>query len=160
MNMEVESQQLRVFHLTSVQNKKKLFEKLSEILSQACGCSFEKVLDSLTSRERMGSTCIGDGVAIPHCKLKVERPVGAIISLNDAIDCGNKEQKVSVIFGLVIPEEQCQDHLSLLSGIANECRTDNWLAQLKEQQSDKALRDYIALSNIDLEPYLNENSHT
>ena len=158
--MEVESQQLRVFHLTSVPSKKKLFEKLSEILSEACGCSFEKVLDSLTSRERMGSTCIGNGVAIPHCKLKVEHASGAIITLNNPIDCGNKDDKVSVIFGLVIPEDQCQDHLSLLSGIATACRTGDWLDELKDQQSEQALREFISNSDIDITPYRNENSHS
>ena len=158
--MEADTQQLRVFYCTTVQNKKKLFEKLSEILSEASGCSFEKVLDSLTSRERMGSTCIGEGVAIPHCKLKIDKPIGAIILLNQAIDCGNKNEKVSLIFGLLIPEDQCQDHLSLLSGIASNCRTGEWLAELKSQQSEESLKAFLSRGDINLEPFINENSHS
>jgi len=158
--MQVESQELRVFYSTSLPNKKKLFEKLSEILSEASGCSFEKVLDSLTSRERMGSTCIGDGVAIPHSKFTIEQPIGVIISLSEPIDCGNKEDKVSVIFGLLIPEDQCQEHLSLLSSIAANCRTGDWLSELKAQQSEQSLKHFIAQSDLNLEPFRYENSHS
>jgi len=150
----------RIFRLTAVSNKKKLFEYLAESLANASGESFEKVLDSLTARERMGSTCIGDGVAIPHCKLAIDKPIGTILFLDEAIQCGNKEEFISVIFGLIIPEQQCDQHLPMLSGIAEVCRTEGWLDGLRDNKSSEELAEYIGQSQLELSPYINEIDNT
>ena len=122
--------------------------------------AFENILDSLTSRERMGSTCIGDGVAIPHCKLPIDKPYGAIILLDEAVMCSTKDEPISVVFGFIIPEEQCQDHLPLLSEIASFCREGNWLQRIKSATSESQLRDILQSSDFNLAPYVNETSHS
>lgn len=161
MNENLDTSAMRIFRLAGISNKKKLFERLAEILALASDdLTFEKVLDNLTSRERMGSTCIGDGVAIPHCKCAVEEPIGAIVQLDEAIPCNNKDDKVSLIFGLVIPEDQCQEHLTLLSEIATFCRTENSLQQINSAKSESQLRDIFTNSTINLTPYKDEVSHT
>lgn len=152
---------LRIYRLVGISNKKKLFERLAEELSSVSeDLSFEDVLDSLTNRERMGSTCIGDDVAIPHCKLPVDKPYGAIISLDEPVICNSKDQPISVVFGFIIPEEQCQDHLPLLSEIASFCREGNWLVRIKSATSESQLRDILQSSDLNFDPYVNETSHT
>lgn len=155
------AEELRIYRLVGISNKKKLFERLAEELSLVSeDLSFEDVLDSLTSRERMGSTCIGDDVAIPHCKLPVEKPFGAIIVLDEPVVCNAKEQTISVVFGLIIPEQQCQEHLPLLSDIASFCREGNWLKRIKSATTESQLLDIFQSSELSLAPYVNETSHT
>jgi len=153
--------EMRIFRLVGINNKKKLFEHLAEVLSTVSeDLSFENILDSLTSRERMGSTCIGDGVAIPHCKLPIDKPYGAIILLDEAVMCSTKDEPISVVFGFIIPEEHCQDHLPLLSEIASFCREGNWLQRIKSATSESQLRDILQSSDFNLAPYVNETSHS
>ena len=161
MNENLESDDLRITRLVGISNKKKLFERLAEELSSVSeDVTFEKVLDCLTSRERMGSTCIGDGVAIPHCKLAIDKPIGAIIQLDNPIEFNNKNDQVSVVFGLLIPEDKCNDHLPLLSNVASFCREGNWLKRIKSATDKSQLRDIICSSDMNLNPYKNETSNT
>ena len=108
----------------------------------------------------MGSTCIGDEVAIPHCKLAIDEPCGAIVLLDEPVMCSTKEQPISVVFGFIIPEQECQTHLPLLSEIAAFCREGNWLQRIKSATSDSDLCDILQSSEFNLAPYVKETSHT
>ena len=161
MTDNTDTDELRITRLVGISNKKKLFERLSEILSSVSeDLSFEKVLDSLTSRERMGSTYIGDGVAIPHCKLDIDKPYGTIIQLDNPVDYNNKDDQVSVVFGLLIPQDQCNEHLPLLSNVATICKEGNCLKRIKSATTQSQLVDIICSTEINLKPYKNETSHT
>ena len=161
MTENVQSDELRITRLVGISNKKKLFERLSEILSSVSeDLTFEKVLDSLTTRERMGSTYIGDGVAIPHSKLPIAHPIGTILQLDNPIDYNKKDDQVTLVFGLLIPEDQCNEHLPLLSNVASFCREGNWLKRLKAVTTQSQLIDIICSSEINLKPYKDETSHT
>jgi len=138
-----------VYRLNGLLNKKKLFEKLAEELSSGSGLTFHRVLDGLTAREKLGSTCIGKGVAIPHCKLSVDMPKAVIIILDEAIkytedDC----QNVDIVFGLLVPSDQCEQHLHILSSIARLCDRDSWLNGLRELESEEAIVRYILAPEI------------
>jgi PTS system nitrogen regulatory IIA component len=153
--------EMRIFRWVGISNKKKLFERLAEVLSTVSeDLSFEDILDSLTNRERMGSTCIGDEVAIPHCKLAIDEPCGAIVLLDEPVMCSTKEQPISVVFAFIIPEQECQTHLPLLSEIAAFCREGNWLQRIKSATSDSDLCDILQSSEFNLAPYVKEISHT
>ncbi len=161
MNENVETDDLRIIRLVGISNKKKLFERLAELLSSVKeDLTFEKVLDCITTRERMGSTYIGDGVAIPHCKLAISKPVGVIIQLDNPIEYNNNNDQVNVIFGMLIPEDDCNEHLPLLSNVASFCREGNWLKRINSATSESQLRDIICSSEMNLNPYKNETSHS
>ena len=134
----------RVFRFTDLGNKKKLFEKMAEVLSSKSNSSFNRVLDGLLNREKLGSTYIGKGVAIPHCKLSVDDPRAAIIVLDNAVKYSDDNaQQVDIIFGLVVPDNNSEQHLHLLSSIARCCDDDSWLNGLRSQNTELAIRKYI-----------------
>lgn len=104
-------------------SKKKIFEVISEIaVQQFPELDQLEVLTSLLSREKMGSTGIGNGIAIPHGKIKdLNNMIAIILTSNkpiefDAID----SQPVDIFFAILVPEDQTDKHLQALSGIAKK----------------------------------------
>lgn len=116
------------------QSKKKIFEVISEIaVQQSPELDQVEVLSSLLAREKMGSTGIGNGIAIPHGKIKgLDNMIAVIVTSNnpiefDAID----SQAVDIFFAILVPEEQTENHLQALSGIAKK---------LSNKETVKAIR--------------------
>ena len=141
----------RVYCLSGLVNKKKLFEKLAELLSSASGISFQRVLDSLNGREKMGSTYIGKGVAIPHSKLSIASPIAAILILDEAIKYAEDSDKtVDIVFGLLVPADNCEQHIHILSSIASLCEQDNWLQALRELTSEQDIVNYLSDTETNL----------
>jgi mannitol/fructose-specific phosphotransferase system IIA component (Ntr-type) len=92
--------------------------------------------------------------------LPVEQPIGAIILLDEAIDCSNKDDKVTLIFGFIIPEDQCQEHLSLLSAVAGVCREGNWLERINAVKEQSQLHAIMEQTTLNLTPYIDETRHS
>jgi len=98
-------------------SKKRVLEIISELAAQQLHISSQIIFDALLTRERLGSTCIGNGVAIPHGKLEKDtQVVGVLIRLVqpialDAVD----HQPVDLIFALLAPLDQDKMHLKILS---------------------------------------------
>lgn len=95
----------------------------------------------LVARERLGSTGIGSGVAIPHCRAKnCPSPIGALITLEDAIDFeAIDDSPVDVLFVLLVPEEAQEQHLQILAKLAQAFGNPNNLHTLREANSDQDL---------------------
>lgn len=141
----------RVLSLPGFSNKKKLFEKIAEELCDE-DVSLHKVLDGLNTREKMGSTCIGKGVAIPHCKLDIESPRAVLIILDEKMSYSeHSEADVDIILGLLVPVEKCDDHLHLLSSVAKLCENDDWLDRLRCLESEEVIINHIAETGTNLE---------
>jgi PTS system nitrogen regulatory IIA component len=102
-------------------SKKRLLEYISELLA---GSSPEltqnEIFDALINREKLGSTGLGKGVAIPHGRIaSLERPVCAFIKLATPVDFDATDgQPVDLIFTLLVPEDSTEEHLQVLSTIA------------------------------------------
>jgi len=104
------------------------------------------VTDSLFARERLGSTGLGHGVAIPHGRIKgLKSPMAAVFSLGQAIGFdAPDEQPVSLLIFLLVPEAATQKHLEILSEIA-ELLSDNGLREsIKTSPSSEELHRLIA----------------
>lgn len=105
-------------------SKKRVLEALGELLEPEEGGPSEptaqQVFESLIGRERLGSTGLGKGVALPHARAAgIERPVAALMTLRqpvafDAID----HQPVDVVLALLVPEQSVDEHLRILSSLA------------------------------------------
>jgi len=105
------------------------------------------VTDSLFARERLGSTGLGHGVAIPHGRIKgLKSPMAAVFQLASAIGFdAPDEQAVSLLIFLLVPETATQKHLEILSEIA-EMLTDTVLREnIKHSASQESLHQLIAL---------------
>lgn len=102
-------------------SKKTLLEKVAELLSKDANSAAERdIFESLCQRERLGSTGLGFGVAIPHGRNQGQQDiVGALIRLKKPIDFDAPDQeKVDLFFALAIPEECSDAHLKLLANLA------------------------------------------
>lgn len=93
-----------------------------------------RTFNNLVSRERLGSTGIGQGIAIPHCRLEgLDHVVGVLVTLEegvsfDAID----SQPVDLIFALVVPKEATSEHLELLSQLAEKFNDRSFCDRLRQ----------------------------
>lgn len=113
-------------------SKKRLLEFFSKFISQQLPTlESTEVFDKLIARERLGSTGIGEGIAVPHCRISnCTESVGTFIRLKDKIDFDAIDGKpVDMLFVLLVPEEATDEHLQLLSSLAEKfsdpdfCRT-------------------------------------
>ena len=105
------------------QSKKRIFEIISEIaVQQSPELDQAEVLSSLISREKMGSTGIGNGIAIPHGRIKgLENMIAVIVTSNKAIEFDAIDSlPVDIFFAILVPDEQTDKHLQALSGIARK----------------------------------------
>lgn len=103
-----------------VSSKKRAFEEAGLLFESRHGLSRALVTDSLFSRERLGSTGLGHGVAIPHGRIKgLKSPMAAVFSLATPIGFdAPDEQAVSLMIFLLVPEAATQQHLEILAEIA------------------------------------------
>ena len=101
-------------------SKKRAFEEAGLLFENLHGLSRAVVTDSLFSRERLGSTGLGHGVAIPHGRIKgLKAPMAAVLQLAAPIGFdAPDEQAVNLLIFLLVPEAATQKHLEILSEIA------------------------------------------
>ena len=102
-------------------SKKRLLEKVSELLGNAIpDLDNRAIFQSLTDRERLGSTGIGNGVALPHGRIKgLAQAVGACVILDEEMNFDSIDGKpVKIVFVLLVPEEATDEHLQLLAQLA------------------------------------------
>lgn len=135
----------RVIHRPAVRDKTSVLEMLSECLAHATpGATRAQIFDCLASRERLGSTGLGWGVAIPHGRLAgAVSAAGALIKLDRGVDYGAPDGKpVDIVFALLAPAESCKEHLELLAQLAGIFAHRQLLAELR---STVDARDALAL---------------
>ena len=104
----------------NVTSKKRVFEQAGLLFENNHGQARGAVTDNLFARERLGSTGLGEGVAIPHGRIKgLKHPLAAFIRLADPIPFEAPDGlPVSLLFFLLVPEQANQQHLEILSEIA------------------------------------------
>ncbi len=104
-----------------VGSRKRLLEHLTELLTRGReDVKPKKVFQILVDRERLGSTGIGHGVALPHGRVEgLERALGAFVVLDEALDYDALDgEPVRLAFGLLVPAEATEEHLRILARLA------------------------------------------
>ncbi|HCE10875.1 MAG TPA: PTS sugar transporter subunit IIA [Oxalobacteraceae bacterium] len=116
-----------------VSSKKRAFEQAGLLFENNCGIARSIVSDNLFARERMGSTGLGHGVAVPHGRIKgLKTPLAAFVRLAEPIPFESPDgEPVNLLVFLLIPDHVTQQHLEILSEIA-------------EMFSDEAFRTVLA----------------
>ncbi|MBL8486925.1 MAG: PTS IIA-like nitrogen regulatory protein PtsN [Rhodocyclaceae bacterium] len=101
-------------------SKKRVFEQAGLLFENQQGIARSTVYDALFARERLGSTGLGQGIAIPHGRIKgLKEAVGAFIRLANPVQFDAPDGKpVHLIFVLLVPEAATEHHLQLLSELA------------------------------------------
>jgi nitrogen PTS system EIIA component len=126
--------------------KKQAMMELSERASELSGLPTRAIFDSLLQRERLGSTGIGEGVAIPHGKLaKLKSIFGIFARLERPIDFDALDgEPVDLLFLLVTPESAGADHLKALACAARMLRDNGLVAAIRATRDPSALYSLIA----------------
>lgn len=129
-------------------SKKQLLQLLSEQAAEKIGADKRKIFDILLQRERLGSTGVGDGVAIPHgCLPELDEMFAIFTRLRQPIEYeALDDQKVDVIFLLLAPEIDGADHLKALSKVARVLRDDNLVDNIRNSTDPAAI--YSMLTRI------------
>lgn len=123
-------------------SKKAALETLAALIAGADpALTQSEVFNSLITRERLGSTGLGQGVALPHGRLKNgERTLGAFIRLESGIDFDAVDHKpVDLLFALLVPEESTEEHLQILSRLAELFSKPEILQSLRTEQSKEEI---------------------
>jgi PTS system nitrogen regulatory IIA component len=127
-------------------SKKRAFEEAGLLFENLHGLNRALVTDSLFSRERLGSTGLGHGVAIPHGRIKgLKAPMAAVFQLLKPIGFdAPDEQPVSLLIFLLVPEAATQKHLEILSEIAELLSDADLRARLQSSASAAELHGLIS----------------
>lgn len=127
-------------------SKKRAFEEAGLLFESLHGLSRALVTDSLFSRERLGSTGLGHGVAIPHGRIKgLRAPMAAVFRLAQPIGFDAPDDgPVSLLIFLLVPEAATQKHLEILSEIAELLSDPVLRARLVASQDAAELHGLIA----------------
>ena len=132
----------RVVAGVTVTSKKRALEEMSKLLAKGAGTVTDaEIFTSLTSREKLGSTGLGHGVAIPHGRMNgVDGSIGALIRLKHPVDYDAHDgQTVDLMFGLVVPQQATETHLKHLAAIAELFSDEAFCKQARAAADDAAL---------------------
>jgi len=130
-------------------SKKKALEAISQIITDNYPeYNTNHVFETLIERERLGSTGIGHGVALPHGRLtECTAPIGVFISLSDGIDYDAIDKApVKLLFALLIPEHSTEEHLQILAKLAEFFRNSDNRQKLENATSSETV--YNLINNI------------
>lgn len=127
-------------------SKKQLLQLLSEKAAELTGLPEREVFDTILQRERLGSTGVGNGIAIPHGKLAgVKKITGVFARLDHAVDFeALDDQPVDLVFLLLAPEGAGADHLKALSRIARVLRDSDTVAKIRATADASAIHSFLS----------------
>lgn len=110
----------RVFSDVEISSKKRLLEYIAEQAESQLDLSKATIYNQLLDRERLGSTGLGEGIAVPHARLKdLQQTHACLIRLKEGINYDAADRKpVDLVFTLLIPEQSTEEHLQILASLA------------------------------------------
>ncbi len=127
-------------------SKKRVLEHLGGLLAaSAPNLAPEAVFERLLERERLGSTGLGHGIALPHARMPdVEKAVGAFVQLVEGVDFdAMDEQPVDLAFALLVPQEATEEHLQLLAKLAAMFNNPQFCHMLRGAADERELLQHI-----------------
>ena len=129
----------------SLSSKKSVLERAAELLAHGDDTADRRdIFEALCQRERLGSTGLGHGVAIPHCRVEQSPVTGAFIRLKRAIDFDSPDgNRVDLFFALAVPTQCSEAHLKLLGAIAELFSDDDRRRCLREVSGYREFTDCL-----------------
>jgi len=132
------------------QGKKQVLSEMSGMMARALGLDPREVHEAVLERERLGSTGVGEGVAIPHARIEsLARPVGGFVRLLEAADFeAIDERPADLIFMLLAPTDAGADHLRALARAARLFRQERIRDALRAAQTEEAVLAILSPDTI------------
>ena len=127
-------------------SKKRVFEHAGLLFENHQGIARSTVFDSLFAREKLGSTGLGLGIAIPHGRIKgLKEATGALLRLRTPVPFDSPDGKpVSLLFVLLVPEHANEQHLQILSELAERFSDRNCREALAKAESAEAVLEILS----------------
>lgn len=133
-------------------SKKRILKIASELVStNASQLQANEIFHALMAREQLGSTGLGNGIAIPHCRVtQCQDILGTLITLETPIDFDALDGKpVDILFVLIVPKLQHDEHIRTLAGLAEMFNDEDFCQTLRHTHDDEDLYkltiDYTAI---------------
>lgn len=128
-----------------VSSKKRAFEQISALLATGhAGLDAEAIFDALINREKLGSTAIGNGVAIPHACLSVPQPIGALLLLEDGIKMDTPDKKpVQLFMAILAPASEAPDYSELITQLTGTLLQKSLIEQICRFRDTKVMLEYF-----------------
>lgn len=126
----------------TVTSKKRALEEIAKLLALgAPSVSHSDILAGLAAREKLGSTGLGHGVAIPHGRMSgVSTSVGAFVRLKHPVEYeAHDGRTVDLIFGLLVPQQATSEHLQHLAAIAEKFSEEDFCASVRSAKDAEAV---------------------
>src|SRR5215510_8418448 len=123
------------------QGRKQVLVEMSAVMAKALGLDKREVYEAVLERERLGSTGVGEGVAIPHARIEsLKRPVGGFARLLEPADFeAIDERKADLVFMLLAPTDAGAEHLRALARAARVFRQEPVRSALRKAQTEDAI---------------------
>lgn len=138
-----------LFHLKT-KTKKQLLTQLAALACEKVGLDETVVLDALIERERLGTTGIGFGVALPHTRLPKLKKIFCGFATTEPVEFDSVDNKpVDLAFVLLVPEEAGADHLKALARLSRLLRNEEAVSALRKASDEKELYDLIIQYDLD-----------
>ena len=122
-----------IFLDVRAESQKNVFKILGNIFSKKNKTLSSLIIDKLNERERLGSTSVGNGIAIPHTKIDgINETQVIFLKLKDGVDFSASDgKKIDLVFSIIAPENSESDHLLILSSISNFIRKKQKIDRLR-----------------------------
>ena len=127
-------------------SKKRVIENLSRMLgANTSAASAEKIFQVLLERERLGSTGLGKGVAIPHARVPdLTHTVAAMLTLETPVEFEAADGKpIDIAFGLLVPEDDTEHHLQHLSRLVTLFRDEEICSRIRQASNAEAIFELL-----------------
>lgn len=136
----------RTLHGAPGSSKKRVLENIASFICEDISTLDPlKLFEKLVEREKLGSTGLGKGIAIPHCRItNCTSVIGTLITLDNPVDFDAIDgQKVDLLFILLVPEEAHEEHLKALAKLAELFSQQQFCDQLRSSKDSEALYNNV-----------------
>ena len=132
-------------------SKKHVLDSLSKLAEREIKVSYKTILDNLIKREKLGSTAVGNGIAIPHTtESSLKKPKGFLAILSNGLEFNaNDDQPVDIIFLLLAPANNGSVHLQALASVSRLLRNNELISKLRGCKTKQSALAVISQTNQD-----------
>ena len=123
-------------------SKKRILTKISALIAEdIASLEADNIFNALMSREQLGSTGLGSGIAIPHCRVPLcQDIIGALVTLEEPIDFDALDGKpVDILFVLIVPEQKTDEHIKALARLAELFNDEDFCYTLRHTHDREVL---------------------
>ena len=134
-----------------VVSKKRALELLAELLAKQTEANKSlEIFQLLTEREKLGSTSLGHGIALPHARTDLcKQAIGVFIRTKNGIDFDSPDhQPTDLLFALMVPEHYTDEHLNILAGLAGMFNDENFCQNLRTADTNADLHHRLTSWNV------------